>query len=106
MRIPNNELYYKMNQPFENKDVANESIMKFYEELGELREKYKIADLFVITRGSVKYEDKIGEFMDTMSYGDPLKQEALAAYGYGQSQADYRAIINMVLGKIRKEKNI
>lgn len=104
MKNQNNALYHEMNQPFENKDIANEAIMKFNEEIGDLRKKYKIADLFIVTRGSVKYEDKVGEFMNTMFYGDSLKQESLAAFGYGQAQSNYREIINIVLNEARKAK--
>jgi len=106
MKHKNNALYNEMNQPFEDRDIANESLMKFYEEVGELRKKYKVADLFIVTRGSVKYGDKIGEFMNTMFYGDSLKQESLAAFGFGQAQADYREIINMVLSEAKKAKDL
>ena len=56
------ENYYKLSEPFESSDACNEALTKFHEELSELRKKYKIRDLLVVTYGSVKYEDPTFSF--------------------------------------------
>ena len=41
--------YYKMSEPHENPDKANEALQKFYDKVSEARKEFKIADILVIT---------------------------------------------------------
>jgi hypothetical protein len=67
----NPERYLKMSEPYENKEIANQSVNKFYEEVATLREKYKIRDVLFVLNDSVIYEDgEIGEFMSVFNMGD------------------------------------
>ena len=98
--------YYKMSEPFEGADACNEAISKFYEELGELRKKYKIRDVLIVTYGSVKYTDgKIGDFMQHSGFGNSINQLPMSAYAYGQLQAENRELMNnLISGKMNGTK--
>ena len=92
------ENYYTLSKPFEGPEAANEAIEKFYEELGALRKKYKIPDLLAVVYASTKYPDgKIGSFMNHIGFGNSLHQSVMAAFAYGQTQAEHRELINKTI---------
>lgn len=93
--------YYKMSEPHENPDKANEALQKFYEKVSEARKEFKIADILVITKDTVRYEDgEVGQFMQHSQYGNQLNAVSMAAYAYGQLQAEERELLNkLVAGK-------
>jgi hypothetical protein len=65
--------YYKMSEPHENPDKANEALQKFYDKVSEARKEFKIADILVITKDSVRYPDgEVGQFMQHSQYGNQL----------------------------------
>jgi len=97
-KVSDPENYYKLSEPFENSEQCNEMLEGFYNEIAELRKKYRIRDLLIVTNGSVRYDDgKIGEFLNHSSFGSEIKQEILAAYAYGQTQSEHRELINKLL---------
>jgi hypothetical protein len=93
--------YSQMSVPFESEDEANKAMNDFYEEVGELRKKYKIQDLLVVMYGSLKSSDgEVGNFMNSISFGSSLNQEGLAAYAYGAAKADREdRIMKLLSGK-------
>lgn len=91
------ENYYKMSEPFESPDEINKAIAEFNIELGELRKKYKIADMLVVLMDSVKYATKTGQIMITLTYGNSLNVPIMAAYAHGQAQVDSREMINKLM---------
>lgn len=95
------ENYYKMSEPHESPEKANEALQKFYEKVSEARKEFKIADILVITKDSVRHEDgEVGQFMQHSQYGDQLNGVSMAAYAYGQLQAEHRELLNkLVAGK-------
>lgn len=95
------ENYHKMSEPHENADKANEALQKFYDKVSEARKEFKIADILVITKDSVRYPDgEIGQFMQHSQYGNQLNAVSMAAYAYGQLQAEQRELLNkLVAGK-------
>ena len=100
------ENYYKLSEPFESSDACNEALTKFHEELSELRKKYKIRDLLVVTYGSVKYEDgKVSDFMQHSGFGNSINQLPMSAYAYGQLQAENRERMNhLIAGNMKGTK--
>ena len=95
--------YYKMSEPFESTDAANKAISTFYEELSLLRKKHKITDLLVVIKGSVKYSDgRLGEFIQHSNFGSSLNVGVMAAYAYGQAQADHEEKLNKLLAGNKK----
>lgn len=95
------ENYYKMSEPHETPDKANEALQKFYDKVSEARKEFKIADILVITKDSVRYPDgEVGQFMQHSQYGNQLNAVSMAAYAYGQLQAEDRERMNkLVAGK-------
>jgi hypothetical protein len=93
--------YYKMSEPHENPDKANEALQKFYDKVSEARNEFKIADILVITKDSVRYPDgEVGQFMQHSQYGNQLNAVSMAAYAYGQLQAEERELLNkLIAGK-------
>lgn len=97
------ENYYKLSAPYESEDAADEAISKFYEELGELRKKHKIPDLLIVIKATVRHKDgKVGQMMGQYAYGSTLDHLAMAAYVYGQLQAEHKELINkLIVGKTK-----
>ena len=93
--------YHKMSEPHESPEKANEALQKFYEKVSEARKEFKIADILVITKDSVRYEDgEVGQFMQHSQYGNQLNGVSMAAYAYGQLQAEERELLNkLIAGK-------
>ena len=92
------ENYRRMSEPFENQDLANEALKNFYEDLKIARKKHKIPDILIVTKGSTKYPDGgTGQWMQHSQYGNLLNAEPMAAYAYGQTQAEHRQAINKLL---------
>lgn len=94
------ENYYKMSEPLENVEKANEAMEAFFEELSELRKKYKLRDVYVVVNGSVKYENgDAGEFMVTSNFGSVLNALAMTAYAYGVEKSEHEERISKLLSK-------
>ncbi len=94
--------YAAMAVPYESTDAADEALTKFYEEVSDLRKKYKVTDVLIVTKGSVKFEDgKIGDFMNHSHLGNSLNQLSMSAYAYGQIQAVHEETISkLIAGKL------
>ena len=89
------ENYYKMSEPHESTDKANEALQGFYEKVEAARKEFKIADILVITKDSVRYPDgQVGQFMQHSQYGNQLNGISMAAYAYGQLQAEQSEMLN------------
>ena len=80
-----NAMYAEMLKPHESAAKANEALEKFYDELYELRCKYKLADVAVIVQDSVADS---GPFLWSAHCGNIDSQEVMAAWHLGQMQAD------------------
>ncbi len=95
------ENYHKMSEPHESPEKANENLQKFYEKVSEARKEFKIADILVNTKDSIRYEDgEVGQFMQHSQYGNQLNGVSMAAYAYGQLQAEERELLNkLIAGK-------
>lgn len=93
--LPN---YFKMEVPYEGAEEANKALQGFHEELSELRKKYKITDVLIVTSGYVKYPDgQIGQYIQHSGYGNSLSLPTLAAYAYGQTQAEGMEKLNRLM---------
>lgn len=80
---PNTKLFDEMNKPFASMEEADDSIKKFLEGVGKLREECKIANYLMVLGCSVEAEDGPQEFFSLSQAGDGLKGETLAAYALG-----------------------
>ena len=102
-KIVDPDNYTQMSVPFESSELANEALSGFYNELREIRKKYKIPDVLIVTKGSVKTEDgTTGDYIQHSSFGNSLNQLPMAAYAYGQIQAEHEALISkLIAGKTK-----
>jgi hypothetical protein len=92
------ENYHKMSEPHETPEKANEALQNFYNKVSEARKEFKIADVLIITKGSVKYADgEVGQFMQHSQFGSQLNAVPMAAYAYGQLQAEQRELLNKLV---------
>lgn len=92
------ENYHNMSQPHEREDKATEALQGFYDAISEARKKFKIADVLVVTKDSLRYEDgKVGDFMQHSQFGNQLNGVAMAAYAYGKLQAEEREMLNKLI---------
>lgn len=101
-----NEMYAEMLKPHESAEKANEALEAFYEELYQLRCKYKLADIAVIVQDSIV---ESGQFLWSAHCGNIDCQEVMAAWHLGQMQADRqdrvrRALESDTIKKARTKK--
>ncbi len=91
--------YLALCAPFANADEANAALTAFYEDVRAARNKHRIADVLVVTSTNVNYKDApgFGVAICFSHNGDSMKAEGMAAYAYGQSQAEHREAMNLLL---------
>jgi hypothetical protein len=91
--------YRKMCEPFADAETAQIALDDFYRELRELRNKHKIPDMLTVIKISAMRDGKEATAILTGYNGDVLREPELAAYAYGESQANYEAYIqNLATG--------
>ena len=97
------ENYFNLSKPFENKDLCNEALKSFYDDIEASRKKHSIRDVVIITSGAVKYGEKTSEFLQHSAFGNSLNHCAMAAYAYGQLKAeDIERLNDLLSGNVRK----
>lgn len=99
MNKPNPELFRKMSEPFESVEEANKAIVAFFEEVGELRKKHGLENVYFIISGTWKTEEGEGQFIVPQMYGNPLMAESLTAFAYGREQCERQERIGELLAK-------
>lgn len=94
------ENYYKMSEPHETPEKAQEALQKFHDKVAEARKEFMIADVLVVTKDSVRYGDgTVGQFMQHGQIGNQLNGVAMAAYAYGKLQAEQTELLNKLIGQ-------
>lgn len=101
-RFANPSLFRQLNQPFADVDAANAAIEAFFEELGSLREKHKMANVLLVVEGSYLVDGEEQEFITSASYGDGAKPLAMAAWAHGREEATYADAIATIRSQGRK----
>lgn len=103
----NPALYRRMSEPFADKDEAHAATVAFFEELGELREKHRIRDVYVIMGFSWMDEDEELESILPMQYGDASKGPLLTAFAYGVECEEHAAKMGRAVrqGKEKAERH-
>lgn len=99
---PNPGLYREMAVPFPSEAAANGAMARFFEEVGELRKKHKITDVYFVVGGSVATDDPEypeSQFMAPMMYGNQLNAEPLLAYALGFEQRKRQERIGTLLSQ-------
>lgn len=88
-------------------DQVNANMKAFADELYELRNKYRIADMLFVVRPSVKYDDgEIGCPMMLNHFGDSVLTEGMAAFAFGRASTERQENIQRVIeDSVRGLKN-
>lgn len=88
--------YIALCEPFESPDAANDSMNKFFTELRELRNKYRMRDCLVVVAFNVTYADgeTVSDVICDSHFGSSAQQLPMAAFAYGRAQAENRERIN------------
>jgi hypothetical protein len=99
-------LYREMAAPFENADVANAAFKAFFADLGEIRKKHGITNVYVVIGGSIKNPDVEGgerEVIVNLMYGDQLRAESMTAWAYGYEQAERESKVSSMVAQAMKQ---
>lgn len=85
---PNPECYRRMQVPHEDSEAAAKAFDDFCKAVDDAREKFKIADVLIVSRIRAMIpgpggEPAEGEGVMAFSLGDPTLSESMAAYAYG-----------------------
>lgn len=88
-------LYREMSIPHASSEALNEALQKFFDEIGELRKKHKMRDVFICVQCGYVAQDGTEE-IDAAAHhgmGDSARHEALLAFALGQVQGERQEII-------------
>jgi hypothetical protein len=98
MQMRDEAKYRRLSEPKESAEKANDDINAFFKEFGELREKYGLPDVLCVVAVNVNYgAGQEGRALTWANLGDSMRVEGLAAYAYGQAQAQHREFMNLLL---------
>ncbi|HXP52144.1 MAG TPA: hypothetical protein VN922_19465 [Bacteroidia bacterium] len=76
--------YHELSKPFESEEQANEKLNAFFDEIYELRKKYKVPDVLITIKADVMGEEgSASSFFSSHSYGAAANALSMAAYTYG-----------------------
>lgn len=94
--MKNPKLFREMSVPFASAEAANQAVEAFYVELGELRKKHKLTNVYTVINASYATtdpEDDEAEFFTSSMFGDFLRAESLVAWALGREQAHRQEMI-------------
>ncbi len=103
--IHNPDNYRELSKPFATEAEADAAVEGFWKELYELRNKYKIPDIYLILRMGVVGADGVeGMCHSTMQAGSPSYAESMTAWAFGCEQAKREEIIAKLVHQGVKSK--
>lgn len=92
------KLYLEMCQPHESADEAGKQIKAFFEEIGELRKRYRIADVHIIAQTNCLVPSgAMGIAGLSMHYGDSANGLTMTAREYARERQAHRAMLDRLL---------
>ncbi len=99
--------YRTLSEPFDSKETGQAAILAFFKDLGEIRVKHKIPDLYVVIRASVLTETKEeGIFTTSLHYGSELEAEGMLAWALGRVQCERQdRIAKQIKGAMKHAKH-
>lgn len=89
-KIMDSDNYEEVSRPFESTEEADKAVQAFWDDFYALRNKYRIADVYLCCRFIVK---GAGPMMTTLYAGDEMQRESIAAWGFGRAQSDRQELI-------------
>lgn len=95
MMTRDGKLYRELSEPFESPDEANAAIEAFIKDLAEIRKKHGLRDVLCVISSACTYPDgEEADFIMSYQLGDEAKGVLLAAWIYGEAQAEHREMVN------------
>lgn len=91
--------YEAMALPFLSEVELEANTESFYKELAEIRKKYKMTEVIVITKNGVKVESEINYYMAIQQFGDGEKHPELMAQAF-------KKIKEYIINKLNEAANI
>lgn len=91
--MKNPKRYREMCEPHATLDVANESMLAFFDAVEAARTAHRIADVHVLA--VVRYETDEGEAegMGRVHYGDNLRALPMLAEAYGKERVEFDKVL-------------
>lgn len=81
--------YRKLSEPYASKEAGQAAIVAFFKDLGEIRVKHKIPDLYLVIRATVLTEDQEeGTVTTSIHFGNELEAEGMLAWALGRVQSE------------------
>ncbi len=94
------KLFREMSQPHESREALQAAHQVFFDEVLELRKKYKIAHVLLIYADSYEADGKELELLGASMIGNSMRSESMAAYAYGSLKRQREELLaKMLSGK-------
>ncbi len=90
------EKYRRMSVPYKSEEEAREMLTAFLGELGEIREKYKVPNVVLVTKASVMIEGQEKVFPAIANWGDSAHVLSMLAWAFGDEQKKLLASAGIV----------
>lgn len=87
----NPTLYHDLLRPFESKGELDKASRQFLEELGTLREKYRLPDVVVLAQAEAMVGGKPAEFYVSIHFGNGANKIPMLAQALGRARGDLDA---------------
>lgn len=88
------EKYKRLSEPFESEEQATLVSNAFLVAVGKLREQYKIPDLIISFRATLKKDDSVYAFHSSAGWGNQLLQAKLARQSADQEFAHLVRVVD------------
>lgn len=89
------EKFQRLSVPFETLDEAQAASEAFFKELGELREKHRMANVVVVIQNTVA---GVGPGLANSFYGDWQHEEMMLAWAMGKAHSDRAHSLAKLIG--------
>lgn len=98
------KLYRELSQPFASVEAASEALDKFNSEVRELRSKYRIPDVVILTSVNIDYPDGEASAIGISHHGSPAVAQSIASYAAGYYAAEAAELTSRTIAAGKKAK--
>jgi hypothetical protein len=97
------ENYRKMSEPFENIEIANGEVEKFFDMVEKARNECHIADAHVIVQfGVIGTDGKEGTAITSLHLGFSMNAARMCAWSLGQEEAEAKQMLRELVAGNKK----
>lgn len=103
--IRDEDNYRELSKPFPSTEDAQKALEGFWDEFYALRNKWRLADVYVIFKLGVVTPDGEGQICTSMSAGSSMNHEPMTAWAFGYEQRQRQeAIAAIVAGAVTQRR--